>query len=287
MKIYLLPVSQHFLPSAQPFQYPRHNKDYGVEQDFFNFLKRNPSLLVDNPAAADWHYLPVFWTRWHLNHDYARSGLEELQQEVNSVMLRDDKTVTICQYDGGPIVNLGRTKQFLASREDESGLDIPLLSEPHRVPLFRPRRKYLASFVGRLATHPTRLRMADAVRSRDDVLLVDGDHGPRFFVRACLASDLVLAPRGSGGSSFRFFEAMQLGVPPILLGDLDTRPFKSQIDWSSCSFYLNDPTRLPFLLEQMETEELANMGHICSRIYREQLAYGKWGKFLVKELESL
>lgn len=287
MKIYLLPVAERLMPPAQPFCYPAHNKDYGIEQDFLKFLKDNPSLLASNPDSADWHYLPVFWTRWHLNHDYARSGLEDLQREVDRVILRDEKTVTVCQYDDGPIVNLGNAVQFLASRRGNSGFDIPLLSALHRLPFFAPGKTCRASFVGRLSTHPIRQLMADALRHRDDVVLIDGDRGPRFFVRQCLSSDLVLAPRGYGGSSFRFFEAMQFGVPPILLGDFDTRPFKGLIDWDSCSFYLSDTANLPGLLDQVTCQSLAQMGQQCSRIYREKLAFSKWGELVIREMQSL
>lgn len=287
MRIYLLPVAERFRPSAQPFRYPAHNEDFGVEQDFLHFLCANPSLLAAKPDEADWHYLPVFWTRWHLNHDYGRLGLEELQREVDRVVLREEKTVTICQYDDGPVVNLGNSTQFLSSRRGNTGFDIPLLSAPHRRTLFPVRKKWLASFVGRLATHPIRQEMADFLRGRDDVILEDGDRGPRFFVRVSLSSDLVLAPRGYGGSSFRLFEAMQLGVPPILLGDLDTRPFKRWINWDSCSFYVGKAEDLPDLLDAVSQQDVALMGLESARIYRENLAFGKWCEFVIRDLESL
>jgi hypothetical protein len=287
MRIYVLPVDERFRPGSQPFRYPSHNRDYGVEQDFLGYLEKESSLLTSRPDAADWHYLPIFWTRWHLNHDYARSGLEELQREVDRVLLDDKKTITVCQYDDGPLADLGDAVQFLASRRTHVGLDIPLLSAPHRRPLFPPRKTCLASFVGRLSTHPIRGQMAETLRHRDDIVLVDGDRGTRFFVRQSLASRLVLAPRGYGGSSFRFFEAMQLGVPPILVGDLDTRPFKRQIEWDTCSFYAPDSAALGGILDRATAQPLSRMGEAGARTYREHLAFGKWGELVIRELESL
>lgn len=287
MKIHVLRVGEAFRPGSQPFRYPRHNPDYGVEQDCFEYLERNPALLTADPAAADWHYLPIFWTRWHLNHDYGKTGLEELQREVDRVVLRDERTVTVCQYDDGPLARLGQTVQFLASRATDFGRDGPLLSAPHRRPLIPVWKRHQASFVGRLGTHPIRQRMADVLAGRNDVSLIDGDRGTRFFVRQTLASRLVLAPRGYGGNSFRFYEALQLGVPPVLLGDLDTRPFKTQLPWDACSFFLSDPSELPDLLDRTPADRLRLMGEFGSRLFRERLAFGRWPELLIQELRSM
>lgn len=286
MKIHLLPVPERLRPSTQPFRYPRHNQDYGVEQDFYDYLAANRPLLTDDPREADWHYLPVFWTRWHLNHDYGKHGQEELQQAVSGILQDDAKTFTICQYDDGPMADLGRTVQFLASRKTGQGRDIPLLASPHRRPFWTPSKRYLASFVGRISTHPVRPRMAEALNGRRDVLIYDGDRGPGFFVRKTLGSYLALAPRGYGGSSFRFFEALQLGVVPILIGDLDTRPLKRSIDWDSCSFYVSDPAKLPSLIDSLDRERLVAMGQHGAEVYRERLAFGKWCRFVLDELEK-
>ena len=136
MKIYLLPIDERFRPKSQPFKYPRHNNDFGVEQDFLDYLLKNKeNILVDDPIIADWHYLPVFWTRWHLNHDYAKTGLDELQEEVSNVVFDWSKTFTVCQYDDGPVIDLKNTLQFLASRKSDKGIDIPLLCQNHKMPL--------------------------------------------------------------------------------------------------------------------------------------------------------
>jgi len=287
MKIHVLPVPQVLRPSAQPFCYPKHNQDYGVEQDFFEYVVGSPRLLTDDPHEANWHYLPVFWTRWHLNRDYAKHGREELQEAVDRVMQDDGKTFTICQYDDGPLTDVGRAIQFLASRQTPEGRDVPLLSSPHKKPFWNPRKKYLASFVGRVSTHPVRARMAEALHGLSNVFIFDGDRGPRFFVRRTMASYLALAPRGYGGSSFRFFEALQLGVVPLLIGELDTRPFKRFIDWELCSFYTSDPENLAAFMDTLDPDRLIDMGRRGAEMYRDCLAFGKWCGFVLRELEQM
>lgn len=285
MKIYLLKVSPCAQPKKQCIVYPRHNEDFGVEQDFIEFLY-NKNYLTLNPAEADWHYLPVFWTRWHLNHDYGKTGRNELQRIIDDAILDDARTFTICQYDDGPLVELGRTVQFLASRKTEYGKDVPLLCKQHRKPWFIPKKKYLASFIGRLDTHPVRVAMHSILQSRTNISIFDGNMGTARFVKQVLQSHLALAPRGYGGSSFRFFEAMQLGVTPILIGDIDTRPFKRHLPFNEASFYVQDEIELIGLLDRIPVHELKEMGERAAQLYRDHLTYQKWCPYVLKELQN-
>lgn len=289
MNIYILPVDKKLRPEHQSWKYPRHNEKFGVEQDFLRYLLKSPNLVSNSPENADWHYLGIYWTRWHLDHGQAKEGwgLEELQQGVNAAILDDKKTFTICQYDDGPMVNLRNTIQFLASRKTESGLDIPLLSSEHRLPFFKPRKKYLASFMGRLGTYPIREDMFDALRGRKDIFIFSRHKSPRSFVRKILQSYIALAPRGYGGSSFRFFEAMQLGVVPFLIGDLDTRPFKEYLPYEELSFYTANPGEINSFLDLKSKEELLTMGEKCQKIYKEKLAYQRWCELVIKTLSSI
>lgn len=285
MKIYVLPVPDRFRPEAAAFKYPKHNDDYGVEQDFHKYLLKEDALTVQSPDNADWHYLPVYWTRWHLNHDFAKSGVEELREEVSGAVIDAAKTFTVCQYDDGPVVKLGKTKVFLASRKGGDGIDIPLLSSPHKRPFFTPSKKYLASFSGRLSTHPLRGEMAGRLSGRGDVcIVVTRKLGSRHFVKLMLKSHVALCPRGYGGGSFRFFEAMQLGVVPFLLGDIDTRPFKKFIDWDEVSFYSASGAGVAEVLDSVSVETLLEMGKKAARLWEEDMVYQRWCKYVIKEL---
>lgn len=286
MKIYVLPVSSAVQEPRQKFLYPPHNEDYGVEQDFHVYLMKS-GLLTNNKDEADWHYLPVYWTRWHLNHDYGREGREELQGQVDKALLADQRTFTICQYDDGPLVSLGDTVQFLASRKTDRGIDIPLLSSPHRLPFLRVKKRYRASFVGRVDTHEIRKKMQNEVGSRGDVLFIDGNRGSKFFVRSTLQSHVALSPRGYGGSSFRTFEAMQLGVAPLIVGDRDTRPFRRFIPWETFTFFTSDPAAIGRILDDVADEEALLMGKRCAEVWRDHLAFQKWCPYVLRELECL
>lgn len=285
MKIYRLPVDEHSRPNSQAIIYPAHNHDYGVEQDFFNFLEKRQDLLTSNPATADWHYLPVYWTRWHLNHDYAKSGIGELQRIVDKSLIDPKKTFTICQYDDGPIVNVSDSQVMLASRKGKVGIDIPLLSKSLRVPFVKPRKTITASFMGRLSTHPIRGSMYEKVASIQDIEIVNDSLSTKEYVLSMLKSYVALCPRGYGGSSFRFFEAMQLGIAPFLIGDIDVRPFKSSINWDQISFYTSNPENIQSILDNHSKKELKEMGQKAKKVWQHDLQYQEWCNLALKELK--
>ena len=285
MKIYILPIDSRFQPGSARIVHPAHNSDYGVEQDFFQYLHSNPHLVTDNPNEAEWHYLPVYWTRYYINHHFEKTDLSELQQSVNLSILSDSKTFTICQYDDGPLVNLGATINFLSSRRTETGVDIPLLCSLHRIPEVKPSKKYLSTFIGLLPNHSIRQEMFDTIKYRNDLCMASGS--TELFVEKTLESYVALCPRGYGGSSFRFFEAMQLGVAPLMISDLDTRPFKEFIDWHEISLFTSSATNLNSLLDSLNTCGLLEMGQRAEKVYQEKLCYQKWCKYILEYLASL
>lgn len=284
MKIYMLPVNPIFQPHNQPFKYPSHNDDYGVEQDFLIYLQNNSHLLTDNPAEADWHYLPIFWTRYHLNHNFGQTGLVELRQEFDRVVLNDNKTFALCQYDWGPLIDVGNTRMFLSSRITATGYDMPLLCSAHTLPAVKPAKKYLASFAGHIYNHPIRKEMEDAIKHRGDVSIVNGNFGTDLYIHHILESYIVLSPRGHGGSSFRFYEAMQLGVVPFLIGDLDTRPFKKYIHWDEVSFYARSGVEVAHVLNSCNHQQLIEMGHKAAALWMNNLNYQKWCNYVICDL---
>ncbi len=285
MKIYILPVDKELQPHKQPFKYPKHNNFYGVEQDFYAFLTTHRQLLTTDENKADWHYLPIYWTRRHHNKGTSNAALKELQEKVDKIIVNSKKTFTICQYDDGPMVKLGKGQVFLSSRKSYVGLDIPLLSATHRFPLFKQSKKYLASFVGRFSTHPIRQRMAEKLSNRPGLFIKDGEISEGDFVKLILRSYVSLCPRGYGGSSFRFFESLQLGVVPLMIGNVDTRPFKEFIDWNAISFFARDENSALAILEKANLKQLLNMGQRALSFYRSDLDYGKWCKYVIMELK--
>ena len=287
MKIYILPIEKKFQQKSKITRYPKHNHDFGVEQDFLKFILKNKHLITSSPKEADWHYLPIFWTRWLVNHKYGEIGMDELQNEVNKKILNSNKTFMICQYADGPLVDVGDAKQFLSSRKTEKCFDMPLLSKNHRKPLFfKPQKKYLASFIGRFDTHEIRKKLDNLLNKRQDIYIYNGNKGEKFFVKKILESYISLCPRGFGGGSFRFYESMQLGVVPFLIGDIDTRPFKKFIDWNKISLYATSADETVKALNNYNKPDLLKMGEDSKKFYKNNLSYQNWCQYIIKTLET-
>ncbi len=284
MKIYIIHVKSEFQPEKCKILYPRHSDYIGVERVFYNWIINQKAILTNNVDEADFCYLPIFWTNYFLNHNFAQTGIEELAEECMRVLNNSEKTFTLCQYDDGPIIDLGLTKIFLGSRKTINGADIPLLCSEHKYKEKSRKKKYLASFSGRLSTHPIRKELAKLIKDREEYRITKGNWGEYVFVNTILKSYACLCPRGYGGGSFRFFEAMQMGVVPIHIGDIDIRPFKKSINWDKCSFYFEHPVDAVTMLDRADRDILVSMGIEAQRVYSEIFASDKWCELLLKEL---
>ena len=285
-KIFAFDIPAALQPQSTVIRYPPGTSDWGVEQDFFWYLTHEYPSLVDKPEDADWLYLGIYWTRIHLANGYGKTGIEELRDAVARFPLLHGRVFTVCQYDDGPLVDLGATRVYLASRKSsEFGRDCPLLAFPPPRPRIMPGRRYLASFLGRLDTHEFRKVALEPISMRADCFVYDGLKSQRFYRKILRQSWIALAPRGYGGSSFRFYEAIFAGAVPWLIGDLDTRPFKNQIDWDDFSFYSTTPedfakdfAELNFEVVRKKSAQLGNL--------RKMLRSSAWNQHLIRDLSN-
>ena len=298
MKIYILEIHPLLQPASQPFPYPAHNHDYGVEQDFLIWIKKQNLLLTSDIEEADWLYLPVFWTRWYLNHNFAidGNGMQQLIDLTSAAVGNKKNVFTICQYDGGPNVLHEHLLSFLAARtEDKQGIDIPILCKSHLLSPFHIEKKYTASFNGAYSTHTLREEMKSKLENIDGVYL--GGYLPtrfylrwfgfRSFNRVMRASFISICPRGTSMNSFRFFEAMQMGIAPCLLGDVDARPFKKYIPWDEISYYAEDVNSLEYIIRNIDKNAAIEKGKKAKQYFENEIYYQKWCKYVLMELEEM
>lgn len=161
----------------------------------------------------------------------------------------------------------------------------PFLESSH---LWNGRIDRLASFRGACSRKPARLRLLSIADrhswSRRGIEVIDtgadfirtlrlGDHAghlelKRIAVESMLASRFALCPEGAGLSSFRIYEAMQLGRAPVIIADGWCRPVGP--DWNSFAIFV--PRRrlaqLPEILDRHQ-DRWREMG-ACARAAWEQ-----------------
>lgn len=304
MRIFVCPVDRRYQPERQGFVWPPRNSapgwDFGVEQDFLRWLDAHPDLQTNDPAAADWGYIPIYYNRMYINNndeDGHWGGSQEFRSDLAATVdalkrkYNGLRLFTVCEYDLvvlSPYLDLRGITVFCASRRQPgTGIDIPLLAAPH--PRFDVPKRHLAVFQGHMQTDGCRIRMGEVLTGRADCLIEHTNKGPDEFAKTLCASYLALAPRGQGVQSFRFYEALQLGIPPIYLTDDDARPFQKWLDWDECSFLCQDVTALPALLDDLAADLplLLEMGKRAADMYQRQIGYGRWCSYVLRELERL
>lgn len=282
IKIYCNDIPKIFQPEKTKLKFPRHSNSYGIEQDFHNFLMSSP-CLVDAPDEADFIYLPIYWTNYNLNNDYGKKGRNELEKFLETQALGKN-SFTICQYADGPLINTKDMQIFQASRKnEESGIhDVPLLvNYPKILPT---KKRFDVNFIGNPNTHPLREKSLKIAKKFESSNISTRNISIRKYTKILAQSKITLCPRGYGGNSFRFFEAMRQGSYPILIGDLDTRPFKQFINVDKFSSFVNDINQLEAKIEhtlEKWNEETAK--EVKKSFYR-YYEYNNWPFFVLMEL---
>jgi len=79
------------------------------------------------------------------------------------------------------------------------------------------------------------------------------------FIDVTSRSVFTLCPRGYGRTSFRLYEAMNLGsIPVYIWDDMEWLPYKDLIDWSSVgvSLHVDDIDSLPGILRSHSEKDI-------------------------------
>jgi hypothetical protein len=161
-------------------------------------------------------------------------------------------------------------------------LPLPLVCDPHE-PIDCPR-DIRASFVGALGNeqrnYSARQAMVDALRGRDEYLVVDtpaawGERDARAktdtrrFVELMCRSVFALCPRGYGRTSYRMYEAMQLGCIPVYIYDEPWLPYADELDWRQFAVLvpLAEAPRLHDILSSISADQIAAMQRRIGEVY--------------------
>lgn len=284
MKTYIIPVDDKYYkqPKINPFAY--HSQNYNCELDFHKFIQNKE--LTSDPDEAKWHYLPLYWSYWQLNNNYGRDNREELKKYLDSIVIDYSKTFTISEADHLPDTEFG-FKVFSANTPNQGWTTIPELTLPHKLPDVLPEKKHLASFVGSFRTQPIRKVMRDLLSNKEGIHIEQSEHvnSEELFVNTILESYASLCPRGSAMASYRFYESMQLGVCPIMISEVDMRPFKDRIDWNECSYWVQYVNDLPEFISKLDKNDLLEKGKKASELWN-RLFNGYWRELVMEELNG-
>jgi hypothetical protein len=157
----------------------------------------------------------------------------------------------VCTHDDAPSEELPpNTVVFGAGgNSNRINVPIPLICGPH-VGLGDHLRTIPLSFVGSL-THMVRRDLALALNGKPGVYLNITEWSDQIsndridlFKRVTERSIFSLCPRGYGATSYRLYEAMQIGAIPIYVSDKHLLPWSDILDWNDFCVLLT-PDQIP------------------------------------------
>ena len=228
----------NFLIDRLDQNYPPHHTGDHLEEAFVKFWEsedRGPRKLI-----------PIHWTAVY-NHR-VKEGLGfgtpngNLRDSLKSYLRdldKNDKYFVVCTHDDAPAEELPPDTLIFSAGGNSSRIDIPIpLSCGRHEGSGDHLRTIPVSFVGSL-THPIRHAVSRELQGKHGVFIdatewtpeVPGDRVD-LFKQVTQRSIFSLCPRGYGATSYRLYEAIQLGAIPIYVSDKHLLPWSNEIDWS-------------------------------------------------------
>jgi len=256
--------------------YPPYHTGMYLEEHFFDFYQRN----IDRFNKLKRQYIPIFWTNCYVNGVQdgwgERIDILDIQREINTLN-PNLSYFTVCQHDDAPMNVLPSNSIVFSAGGNVTGnmiVPIPLICGP-LAKQEKKEKKHLASFVGS-TTHNVRNKMIEYVKDKDDIYLStkgwdQNIHIDQFidFINSSLESKFVLCPRGYGASSFRLYEAMQLGVVPVYISDRFWLPFTHELNWNEFCVLITEHhiENLYEILESIDDETYQKMQNKIKEVY--------------------
>lgn len=122
--------------------------------------------------------------------------------------------------------------------------------------------------------------------------VADPGHARREYVENMINSDFVLAPKGDGNYSIRFYEALSLGRIPLLIDTDMVLPLEGTIDYSKCVLRVRHTElhRIGEIVagfyESLSDEQFISMQKAAREAFRTYLRYDSYFNFALPTLKE-
>lgn len=249
-------------PSMPGPPYPPYHTGPALEEAFFAYAQGRRFAR---------EYIPVFWTAAYLR------GQADVIQRALLTLSPCRRYFTVCQHDLAPQEVLPPDTLVFAAGGLYQGpglVPIPLVCRRLRDPIDVKPKDVLCSFVGSL-THRIRRELWQTYRDDREFRFVVTDRwtpdvpADRFalFTQLTERSRFTLCPRGFGLTSFRLYEAMQLGSVPVYVSDQHHLPWSDALDWTEIAVLVS-PSEIPHLGERLRAIDAASYERMLATIRR-------------------
>lgn len=208
--------------------------------------------------------------------------------------LPDGKYFTVCQHDDGPRERLPKdTLVFSASQASPRPDYIQIPVAASRIgERDNTKRDIFASFVGS-CTHQIRNEMAYYLDLPDYDISLFSQWSPsvsenklKMHIDSLRRSEFALCPRGYGNTSFRMYEAMQLGAVPVYISDDFCLPWSDEIDWNDLAVLVKreDISKVDKILTNFSYDRLLGMKDYSAEIYEDYFSLSGTYNNIMKRL---
>ncbi len=234
-----------FLIERDGSPYPPHHFGEHLEEYSIHFFKDKESKRK---------LIPVHWTAVY--NYRAKEGLgigtpngklrEQLQIYLDSLD-RNESYFIVCTHDDAPNENLPPNTLVFGAGGNSNKIDVPIPLTCAKHQNITDRMKVIpVSFVGSV-THNIRFSLLNELNGKQGVF-INASHWSSdvsnekidLFKTVTEQSIFSLCPRGYGSTSYRLYEAMQLGAIPVYVSDSHMLPWNDEIDWNEFCIVKND-----------------------------------------------
>ena len=257
---------------------PYHQGDY-LEQYFLKFYLKN----IEEFKKLERQFIPVCWTDLYLK---ALHTINDLVIDLSNLD-KGKKYFTVSQHDDAPAVHLlpPDTINFSAGGNQPNTIPIPLICSAIPNPP-NQKKDIFCSFVGSITApstffgvlaHDIRIKMLKVLKDKPEYLLKPRNWSEEIkkerqdlFLDITSRSKFTLCPRGYGATSYRMYEAMQLGsVPVYIYNDFPFIPYSDKINWDEIAILINqnDMDNLNTILKSVSDEKYNHMINKIKEIY--------------------
>ena len=239
---YLFELFEPFLIERNEAPYPPCHEGEYLEEYFVRNFRENQ---VNNEFES--FFIPVHWTA--VFNFRVKEGLHpgsenwKLRQKLFSTLRSLDTTkkyFTVSTHDDAPQGDFPyEVKHFYAGGRStaKNTYPIPVIWSGYRD--FNDTQKMIfCSFVGSV-THDIRPKLLASLQEKDGYFIrafqwqqdVPEDR-KNFFKTVLEQSRFTLCPRGYGATSYRMYEAIQVGSIPVYVSDKFVLAWEDELDWS-------------------------------------------------------
>ena len=236
--------------------YPPFSQMY-FEKYFYNYM-----LTCPNPKLKE-RYIPIFWTENQISA-FNRGQ----RQKIIDLLKKGVKYFTIVQHDDG-ITSTHLDNTLVFGMGGVGDIPLPLTYENSLLfdSLRNTPKTIFCSFMGSF-THPCRRESCNLLRNKPDIVLqtnewtnVITEANQKKYIELMSRSIFSLAPRGYGKSSFRMYEALNLGSIPVYIYDEPWLPYTELLDWKKMAvlIHVKDISTIYETLKNITEQEIKDM----------------------------